>query len=478
MKELTIFEVILENHPKGVARLEVHSGIIVNCNSVFAKSVGYSKEQLIGQSIDLFRDDILKRQIMEEAIKSNQIELEEQNQELRRVVEEDMSRYQAELDKQNQTLYYIKESLHNSELKLQTINDNISESVLFIDLERNIQFFNEIASTRTRIIFNKEIQVGSSVYEAILPKYKDTFDRNFLSALQGKRTISDVSFLVNNQDYWFEFLYAPVKNKNNEVIGVLLSARDINEKKIIESEIKKHMQELEILIQTKDKLFSIIANDLRNPFFGIIGLTEILEAKLKEEYKEDRYELLHPIQMMHTSSKSAYALLDNLIQWAKIKTGDIPFNPKNLLLKNVFSETIHYVSNNANRKNITIELDVRDNELVYADEYMVTSILRNILSNAIKFTHKNGKIQLTTQSKGETLEISVTDSGVGIDPSNLEKLFRIELKFSKLGTEREKGTGLGLILCKEFLAKLGGKICVESTLGKGSTFTFSLPQAK
>ncbi|MBL0265505.1 MAG: ATP-binding protein [Leptospiraceae bacterium] len=144
----------------------------------------------------------------------------------------------------------------------------------------------------------------------------------------------------------------------------------------------------------------------------------------------------------------------------------------------MFSSAFQIVNGNALKKNITIEKSFADNDTVYADNMLVNTILRNLLTNAIKFTHPNGKITVSALMKDDFLEISVTDTGVGIDPKNIPKIFKIDSKFSLPGTNKEKGTGLGLVLCKEFVEKQGGTIWVESELGKGSKFTFTLPKGK
>jgi signal transduction histidine kinase len=209
-----------------------------------------------------------------------------------------------------------------------------------------------------------------------------------------------------------------------------------------------------------------------------MGLSEIMETKLTEDIKLDQAQLLKYSQMILSSSKSAFDLLNNLMEWSRSQTGDISVNPTNLPMDFIFSSACLIISGNALKKNITIEKEFTDNDMVYADNLLTNTILRNLLTNAIKFTHQNGKITVSTQKNEGFLEISVTDTGVGIEPKNLDKIFKIDSKFSNTGTENEKGTGLGLILCKEFVEKQGGTIWVRSELGIGSTFTFTLPMGR
>jgi two-component system, sensor histidine kinase and response regulator len=239
-------------------------------------------------------------------------------------------------------------------------------------------------------------------------------------------------------------------------------------------EIKQSREKLKELNATKDKFFSIIAHDLKNPFSTLLGFSKLLFENAPTYTTNQIQEYA---QIMNNTAKQSYTLLENLMQWAKAQTGKITVNPENNSLDDLLSITIPILSGSALKKNITIESNVaKDN--VYVDNSLTTTILRNLLTNAIKFTHHSGKITVSTQKKDEFLEVSITDTGVGIDPKNIDKLFKIDSKVSSPGTESEEGTGLGLILCKEFVEKQGGRIWVTSELGKGSTFTFTLPLMK
>jgi two-component system sensor histidine kinase/response regulator len=243
-------------------------------------------------------------------------------------------------------------------------------------------------------------------------------------------------------------------------------------------EIKESRTKLEELNATKDKFFKIIAHDLRNPFAGIMGLSEIMENELKDNGKLNESTFLQYSQLIFNSAKSALSLIENLAQWAKSQTGEIVVSPRNLPFNNLLLNTLPIVTSNAFNKNIILEKNISDQDIVFADEALSNMIIRNLLTNAIKFTHPGGKIIVSTKMEGDFLEISISDTGIGISPKNLSKIFRIDSKFSSLGTNKEKGTGLGLILCQEFVEKQGGTIRVESELGKGSKFTFTLPLGK
>ncbi len=279
---------------------------------------------------------------------------------------------------------------------------------------------------------------------------------------------------ANGSNFWAK-IDSIIRHDEKGTPKYRLVLTDVSKRKAVEKELNQYMQDLEELNRTKDKFFSIIAHDLRNPFGGIIGISNLLEEKLKEENTINLPQCIRYAEMIQTSSKSAFNLLENLLLWARSQTGEIDIRPTNLAINHLISYTIPIVIGNAFNKNITIETNLSDIDRVYADESFVNTVLRNLLTNAIKFTRPNGKIIISTINKEKFLEISIADTGVGIDPSKITNMFRIGSKISMLGTNNEKGSGLGLILCKDFVEKLGGKIWVESDLGKGSKFTFALP---
>jgi signal transduction histidine kinase len=241
---------------------------------------------------------------------------------------------------------------------------------------------------------------------------------------------------------------------------------------------EKVLQESEkILLETnaeKDKFFSIIAHDLKNPFHSILNFSDLL---LKHYSTYDKEEVLTFIKMIHESSRQAFNLLDNLLHWSRARTGRMSLQSVTVDLKNLVTDIICLLEVAASEKNIKITNSVRPKTFIQGDENMISTVIRNIISNAIKFTRPTGKITIASREKNDTCEISVTDNGVGISEENLGRLFRIDTHFSTTGTANEEGTGLGLILCKEFVDLNNGNIRVVSKSGKGSTFTVELPKA-
>lgn len=267
-------------------------------------------------------------------------------------------------------------------------------------------------------------------------------------------------------------------NDDNSLQEIVISFIDITDRVNSNLQLQDLASTLQAANTQKDKFFNIIAHDLRNPFLGILGISEMMEAKLKEDIAEKFNDLMQFVELIQSSSKSAFALLENLMNWARQQTGDIPFNPIQLPLEPIISSTLELNQSNAFKKNIDIEINLTTHSVVFADENFTSTILQNLLSNAIKFSYPSSKVILATRSIDNFLEFSVQDFGTGIKEENIDKLFRIDTKFSKPGTSEEKGTGLGLILCKELIEKQGGKILVNSKIGIGSTFAFTLPLYK
>ncbi len=237
-------------------------------------------------------------------------------------------------------------------------------------------------------------------------------------------------------------------------------------------ELARVNEELKELIATKDKFFSIIAHDLKNPFNVLIGFSEILYRKYKEYDQENVFRMVDAI---HKSSKNTYNLLENILLWSRMQTGILTEKPENINIRSVFEEVDKILKNLRGQKQIALTTDFSPETMVFADPFMINSVAHNLLSNAIKFTPREGRIHVSTRAKGKNLlQVCISDSGVGIHPGEIGKLFRIDQSCTTEGTENEKGTGLGLLLCKEFIERNHGNIWVESSVDSGSRFYFTL----
>jgi signal transduction histidine kinase/DNA-binding response OmpR family regulator len=239
-----------------------------------------------------------------------------------------------------------------------------------------------------------------------------------------------------------------------------------------EKQLKKYTMDLKNLNATKDKFFRIIAHDLKNPFTSLLGASELLYTNATE-YKTDKIQKLS--RVLNDSAKSGFDLLENLLEWSKTQTGNIPYNPETINVYEIAEKNINNLKISAASKNISIVSEIDTDIHVHADRNMLNTILRNLVANAIKFTHPDGKIIVKADNESNNITFSVKDSGIGIENENIEKLFRIDTKFYSVGTAKERGTGLGLLICKEFVDKHSGKIWVESEYGNGSEFKFTIP---
>ncbi len=318
-----------------------------------------------------------------------------------------------------------------------------------------------IGKTITDFTYPEDIEIGMN-------QLKQIAKGEIESAILQKRYLRKDGVVV-----WGELTISIVRNEANEPLYYLPVIQDISVRYRAEQALKENEARLKKLNATKDKLFSIIAHDLRSPFNSVLGFSELLEENVHEIEKVKKY-----VTIINSSVKRALVLLDNLLNWAKSQTGHISCNPTKFALLPVIQEIIELSNSQANIKNITIKKVQSDEIEVFADENMVKIILQNLISNAIKFTEIGGNINVIVISGKDQVEISISDNGIGIGEVEIKTLFNVFSNTTSLGTANEIGTGLGLVISKEFVEKLNGKIWVESEVGKGSDFKFTLPLYK
>jgi len=250
----------------------------------------------------------------------------------------------------------------------------------------------------------------------------------------------------------------------------------IQEKHVLQttlSQLNNANHELNRINKSKDRFISILAHDLKSPFSSILGLLELLGDNV---HRYDLNKTKKMVELIYKTSQSTYDLLEDILLWVKTESGSIDFKPKTHKFSEIYSGAIKTLEPVAKRKDIEIKyLPTRDITL-YADRYMIQTVLRNLISNAIKFTMDGGRVIVSAKEDKSATIVTVEDNGIGIPPETLEVLFEITSKITTEGTAHEKGTGLGLILCKELIERHGGEIIVESELEKGSVFKFSLPK--
>ena len=298
-------------------------------------------------------------------------------------------------------------------------------------------------------------------------------------ALQEQRVITNVEMGILKEKgriTWLNVSAAPFPVQG---MGVIVVYTDITRRVEAEQRIRDHENQLEMyaeelksLNDTKDKFFGIIAHDLKNPFSSLLGATEYL---YKEIEKHDRKKIRMLAKILYESAQSGFDILTNLLEWSRAQTGSLAYDPEEISLTGLVDKNISLVAVLANSKNIKISANLEPGLTLTADENMLNTVLRNLLTNALKFTHPGGAVKIEAGRTGSKVHVTVRDTGTGIPEKDLDKLFRIDVKYVNSGTNDERGTGLGLLLCKEFINRHGGEIWVESRLNEGSAFHFTIP---
>jgi len=243
------------------------------------------------------------------------------------------------------------------------------------------------------------------------------------------------------------------------------------ERKKTEEEINLKNELLQKINAEKDKFFSIVAHDLRGPLSAFVGATEIITEEVQNMSIEEIRDITNS---MKTSATNIYNLLENLLEWSRLRRGGMTFIPEKINLKEKIITALEVLKETARKKQIDIAVSLSDGIQIIADIHMFETIIRNLISNAIKFTPSGGRVEIAAEAIDQYFAlVRITDSGIGMPNELIENLFQIDKKTSRPGTDGESSTGLGLLLCKEFIEKNGGKITVLSEVGKGSTFSFT-----
>ena len=363
--------------------------------------------------------------------------------------------------------------IRESELKYRSLFDHMNQGMAL----------HQIITDNDGNAINYRFLDANQSFEKITGLRRDDFiGKTVLEVLPGTESywIEKYGHVIKTGEPLFYENYSADLNKFFEVVAYRVQADcfaviaiDVTNRRKDEEEIKNKNLELTKLNATKDKLFSIIAHDLRSPFNSILGFSEML---VEQAGKKDYSNVGKYSAVILQASQRAVDLLMNLMDWARMQTGRIDFKPEYVDFENCLNHTLELYEDVAQRKEIKVNKILPSAAEVFADQAMLKVVLRNLISNAIKFTGQQGNLTISLSEEEEHFVISVKDTGIGIPPEAMKKLFRIDENFTTPGTSNEKGTGLGLILCREFVEKHGGMIQVVSDLGKGSTFSFSLPK--
>lgn len=366
-----------------------------------------------------------------------------------------------------------KEALGKSEAQLKTLINTIPDLIWLKDskgvyLACNKLFERFLGQPSKNIIGKTDYDF----FEKELAEFFRGHDRNAIHA--GTPTVNEewITYSDDGHRALLETIKTPMYNSDGTLLGVLGIGHDITERNKNEIALKESELKLNELNASKDKFLSILGHDLKSPLATINGFSHLLLEQIAENNREETELYASVIQ---EASQKAMDLVNDLMQWSRSQSGKMACNPETLEVGELITSVIQLLQPAASKKKINIYTDYNHLATVSTDRYMVETILRNLISNAIKFTNTGGKIVIKTFQDDKKLTVSVADNGIGIAQEKMEKLFRIEESFTTPGTSNERGTGLGLLLCKEFLTILKGKIWVESEEGKGTTMLFSIP---
>lgn len=364
-------------------------------------------------------------------------------------------------------------ALMESKAYLKAIFESSSELNIFsLDKEFRYTTFNGQHQRKMKQLWSADIELGKVMLDYInLDTAREKIKNNFIKAFTGEEFTLIEKFRDTEDAIIYENTYSPIFYKDNQIEGIVVIVRDISEKVKNQIKLEESEKELKELNASKDKFFSIIAHDLKSPLSGFIGVSNDLTSQADNLSLDEIKSLA---KSMNESAKNIFTLLENLLEWSRTVTGKKEVTKDNLNPYLVAEGLVGLFIEVAKKKNIEVinEFDFKD--YLFGDANMFTTILRNLISNALKFT-PSGTVKIGMLKKDNFAIVYVKDSGVGMKDEIKNKLFKIDQNVTELGTNQEKGTGLGLILCKEFVEKNGGTIWVESELGKGSTFYFTFP---
>lgn len=341
-------------------------------------------------------------------------------------------------------------------------------------------------SEKIKSILNKKLEQSirnnsSKGFSIYLSNNKNSSALTFTPVKQSLIQLSQAYIVSNNHD----FVLKKVKEINNAIfiINVFIiifvmfgfSITIINRVKLIKEkrEMQKSTKRLKEINQSKDKFFSIVAHDLKNPFNGIMGLSSYLLTDYQNVEEQERQEIINDINI---ASKNAFNLLQNLLEWTRAQSGTIKNNPVQINPKHIVELALETVTNLAKNKNIKLVENYLATNRGFADENLIATVIRNLVTNAIKFSPRGSQVEIIVNQYLNEIYFEIKDYGIGISHDDIDQLFRIDVNFHKRGTEKETGTGLGLKICREFVEYCGGRIWVISELGKGSTFYFTIPK--
>lgn len=360
----------------------------------------------------------------------------------------------------------------SSEEKYKLLTNNIDEMILMHDVNGEINYVNEAGLSLSGFDFSE--LMGRNIYKLFSEEYGHEI-RDYIANSEKINSLFlfEVKLICKNG------LKIPLEisvnklKKHNSHENLLVVARDTRLRKSEVQNLRDYNEELKKSNSAKDKFFSIIAHDLRSPFNALLSYTEILLEDFDELKKDELKEYIHHIKNV---SGNIFELLNNLLDWSRMQTDKYQIDPVNVDIQEAIYVVLRLFRESAKSKKIDMQFESDTRCYAYADANMISTILRNLISNAIKFSEDNSVIKISSTNEKDYVRVTIEDNGVGMLEEDIAKLFRIDINYTTLGTHKEKGTGLGLVLSKEMIEKNGGEIFVESHIGKGTKFSFTIPK--
>ncbi|MCE5348186.1 MAG: PAS domain S-box protein [Bacteroidales bacterium] len=509
------FKAMAEVSPVGMGVVEFASGKFLYINPSYEQYFGYDKDELLSKKApEIFLDTKDKELIYKK--------LEEDNF---------VSNYEVKLKRKDGSSFWSMSSIRpikfiNKPALLETFIDITDHKRAEKELQSTKDYLENLINYANApiIVWNPDtrIQLFNHAFEHLTGYSSSEVEGKMLDVLFPKASLKESNAKIKDAltENW-KTIEIPILTKNKEirtvlwnsaniydtdrktVLSTIAQGNDITERIDAEQKVKERTKDLELanlqlkqelterfqaqqalrkseiqlkeLNATKDKFFNIVAHDLKNPFTSLLGSSELLSKNIDQL---DNEKIQNLATILNDSAKSGYAILQNLLDWSRSQTGMLKFNPERINLRKLIDENILNQELFSTNKEIELYSEVKEDIFIFADKNMINTVLRNILSNALKFTYRYGKVVVSALIDSDDAIISVKDNGIGISKENIDKLFRIDTKYSMPGTNNEQGTGLGLKLSREFVEKHGGRIWVESIEFQGSEFTFSIPQMK
>ena len=360
-----------------------------------------------------------------------------------------------------------KEMVEESEAKLSSTISSIDDLVFVLDKTGLFQEFYNPGMQKTPYS-EAESYIGKHYKNVGFPGLVVQKLTSYFSELIHDDSFEEFDYSVSKEGkiYWFNAKISPRRNVKGSLLGITIVARDITGRKQSEDQLNK-------LNTTKDTFFSILAHDLKNPFSSLHSMSELM---IKNYQNLEEKEKMMALKNMHKLSEQIFNLLENLLTWANSQRGHIEYLPGKFNILRLIEVNMNLHKIPAEKKGVQLTTNIVDDLPAYGDREMINTVIRNLINNAVKFSSKGGLVELKLIDKTKFFEIIIIDQGVGIPAGDVNKLFQIEEKYKSVGTAGEKGTGLGLVLCKEFIDKNGGEIWCKTREGSGTEFHFTVPK--